>query len=69
MPIVRSYEVMADDPEPCTGIKILDLLATASTLVVVLAEPLGCPVCGYRSNRWEIPASTGGRVMRHDPGE
>jgi hypothetical protein len=61
---------MAADPDPCTGIKILDLAVAASSLVVVLAEPLGCPVCGYTSTRWEIPnPDSGGQRMRHDPGE
>jgi hypothetical protein len=60
---------MDADPSPCTGIRILDLAVAAGTLIVVLAEPLGCPVCGYKSTRWEIPEPGGERMLRHDPGE
>lgn len=60
---------MVANPDPCTGIKIVTLAAAAGSLIVVLAEPLGCPVCGYMSTRWEIPDSDDERRMRHDPGE
>lgn len=69
MPFVSGYSVMDADPDPCTGIKILALAAAAGSLIVVLAEPLGCPVCGYTSSRWVIPDPDGERLMRHDPGE
>lgn len=70
MVIVSNCSVMAADPDPCTGLRILNLAAAAGSLIVVLAEPLGCPVCGYMGIRWEVPDPAGKqRMLRHDPGE
>lgn len=45
----------AADDQHCPGIRILRLeMDPVSTLIIVLTEPLGCPVCGRTGQRWVI---------------
>jgi hypothetical protein len=52
---------------PCFGLQLVTLgLDANSALVVVVAEPIACPVCGRPSVRWVVPAHQDRLVHRPD---